>query len=135
MDAVRVSCIPTGILAFIGCKVDPAFGLVAGNFAGVFFSKGCHRFHDQVIGIINSNIWVERTVQIQLPIGKGHFLKTVDLGYVFEEFLSDWSEILHDQVNLTVKHRAIHFLLSQEIVKDRVIASHICDQFFGLNLS
>ena len=118
MNPVWIGCITTGILAFIGCKVNPAFGLVAGDFAGIFFSKRCHRFHDQVISVINGHIWVERTVQIQLPIGKGHFLKTVDLGYVFEEFLSDWSEILHDQVNLTVKHRAIHFLLSQEIVKD-----------------
>ena len=135
MDAVWVGCITTGILAFIGRKVDPAFGLVASNFAGVFFSKRCHRFHDQVIGIINGHIRVEGTVQVQLPISKGHFLKAVDLGHVFEEFLSYWSEVLHDQVNLTIKHGTIHFLLSQEIVKDRIVASHICDQFFGLNLS
>ena len=112
MDTVWIGCITTGILAFIGSKVDPTFGLVAGNFAGIFFAKRFHRFHDQIISIINGNIWVERTVQVQLPISKGHFLKAVDLGHVFEEFLSYWSEVLHDQVNLTIKHGTIHFLLS-----------------------
>ena len=135
MDAVWVGCITTGILAFIGCEINPAFGLVAGNFAGIFFPKRCHRFHDQIIGIINGDIWVERAVQIQLPISKGHFLKTIDLGHVFEEFLSDWSEVLHDQVNLAIKHGTIYFLLSQEVVKDRVVAPHICNQFFRLDLS
>ena len=127
MDAVWIGRISTGILAFIGRKVDPTFGLVAGNFARIFFAKRCHRFHDQVISVINGDIWVERTVQVQLPISKGHFFKAVDLGHVFEVFLSNRSEVLHDQVNLTIKHGTIHLLLSQEIVKDRVVASHICD--------
>ena len=112
MDAVWIGRITTRILAFIGRKVDPTFGLVAGDFAGIFFAKRFHGFHDQIISIINGNIWVERTVQVQLPISKGHFLKAVDLGHVFEEFLSYWSEVLHDQVNLTIKHGTIHFLLS-----------------------
>ena len=135
MDAVWVGCITTGILAFIGRKVNPAFSLVAGDFARIFFSKRCYRFHDQIIRVINGDIRVERAVQVQLPISKGHFLKAVDLGHVFEEFLSDRSEVLHDQVNLTVKHGTIYFLLSQEIVKDRVVAPHICNQFFRLDLS
>ena len=135
MDAIRVSCITTGILAFIGRKVDPTFGLVAGNFARIFFPKRCHRFHDQVISVINGDIRVERAVQIQLPISKGHFLKAIDLGHVFEEFLSDRSEVLHDQVNLAIKHGTIYFLLSQEVVKDRVVAPHICNQLFRLDLS
>ena len=112
MDAVWIGRITTRILAFIGCEIDPAFSLVASNFAGVFFSKRCYRFHDQIISIINGDIWVERTVQIQLPISKGHFFKAVDLGHVFEEFLSDRSKVFHDQVNLTVKHGTIYFLLS-----------------------
>ena len=69
MDTVGVSCITTGILAFIGRKVDPTFGLVAGNLARIFFAKRCHGFHDQVISVINGDIWVECTVQVQLPVG------------------------------------------------------------------
>ena len=110
--AIWIRCIATGILATVSSKVHPALFLIASNFLTIFLPQRFYRFHDQVIGIVNSHCRIEGAIQVQFPICKGHLFKTIYLGNMLEVSLSNWRKILHDKVNLTIKHGTVHFLLS-----------------------
>ncbi|CYK30253.1 Uncharacterised protein [Streptococcus pneumoniae] len=110
--AIWVRRITTGILATVSSKVHPALFLVTSNFLTIFLPQRFYRLHDQIIGIVNSHFRIEGAVQVQFPVCKGHLFKTIYLGNMLEVSLSDWCKVLHDEVNLAVKHDTVHFLFS-----------------------
>ena len=126
MHAIWIRRIATRILVTIGSEVHPALFLIASNFLTIFLSQRFYRLHDQIIGVVNSHLRIEGAVQIQFPVCKSHLFKTIYLGNMLEVSLGNGRKILHDEVNLTIKHSTVHFLLSQKVIKDRVVTLHIC---------
>ncbi len=112
VDTVWVSGATTGMPTAFVAENRPAFGLVASNFAGVIFPQEVPQIS-----------WLSRRrhqwkshqgwahCQSTSQSAKGHFSRPLTLATCSRNFERP-GKVLHDQVNLTIKHGTICTLLS-----------------------